>query len=158
MTAIWIVDTSILLEILDVPGFCQDREQIAEDLEQRVQNGDAFQLPMGVVIETGNHIADVTDGTLRRNRAIQFSKLVGDTLRDGRTWRILPMPEQEEFANWCSKYPDEVVDGRSLVDAMLIRTWERTRRRCNMFRVAIWTKDGGLMGYDYTPQQREHRN
>lgn len=129
---------------------------IVREYETRLRSGDSFQLTMGVVIETGNHIADVKDGTLRRDRALQFSKLVGNTLTDGRTWRILHMPERHEFVDWCSKYPDEVVDGRSFVDAMLIRTWEGTRRRCNMFRVAIWTKDHGLMGYDYAPQQREN--
>lgn len=158
MTAIWIVDTSILLELLDIPGFCQDRERITKDYQRRLRNGDRFQLPMGVVIETGNHIADVKDGTLRRDRAVQFEGLVRRTVERGRTWQILRLPEPHEFADWCTQFPDEVMRGLSLVDAMLVRTWETTRRRGNMFRVAIWTKEHRLMGYDYKPQQRLHRN
>lgn len=158
VTAIWIVDTSVLLEILDVPGFRQDREAIVEQYERRLRNNDRFQLSMGVAIETGNHIADVKDGNIRRDRAMRFDKLVRSTLESGRAWQILRLPEPHEFADWCSQFPDEVMRGFSLVDAMLIRTWETTRRRGNMFRVAIWTKERRLMGYDHKPQQREHRN
>ena len=119
VTAIWIVDTSILLEILDVPGFCQDRQAIVEQYERRLRNNDRFQLPMGVAIETGNHIADVKDGNLRRDRAVRFAHRVRSTLQHGQAWQIRPMPEPHEFADWCSRFPDEVMRGFSLVDAML---------------------------------------
>lgn len=157
MTAIWIVDTSVLLEILDVPGFCQDREAIVGEYERRLRNNDRFQLPMGVAIETGNHIGDVKDGRIRRDRAVQFDRLLRSTLERGRAWQLLGMPAPHEFADWCSQFPDEVMRGFSLVDAMLIRTWEATRRRGNMFRVAIWTKERRLMGYDYTPRPPRDR-
>ena len=70
MPPIIIVDTSVLLNVLDVPGFNQDRNAVLDEFGELVDAGASLLLPMGAVFETGNHIADVRDGRQRRSRAV----------------------------------------------------------------------------------------
>lgn len=59
---IWIVDTSVFLNVLDVPHFNQKRGEVLADFERRINNKDTFLLPITSVIETGNHIARFNNG------------------------------------------------------------------------------------------------
>ena len=69
MSDIVLLDTSVYLNVLDVPGFNQDRDEILDEFAVRVESGDYFLLPMATIWETGDHIADLTDGRLRRQFA-----------------------------------------------------------------------------------------
>ena len=57
MSAIVLLDTSVYLNILDVPGWNQERDTILDEFEIRVGDDDIFLLPMATIWETGNHIA-----------------------------------------------------------------------------------------------------
>jgi hypothetical protein len=65
MSALVLLDTSVYLNILDVPSFNQDREVILDEFEIRFQDQDLFFLPMATIWETGNHIADLANGSIR---------------------------------------------------------------------------------------------
>ena len=65
MGEIVIVDTSILLNVLDVPGFNQDRETVFETFEQYIEAEATLLIPLGAVLETGNHIAQLSNGNQR---------------------------------------------------------------------------------------------
>ena len=49
-----IVDTSVFLNILDVPGRNQDRESTLDALANHVQNGDHLYLPVPGMIDTSS--------------------------------------------------------------------------------------------------------
>lgn len=58
MNSICIIDTSIFLNILDVPSRNNDKERVIRDFEEYIQSEQvSFFLPMATVLETGNHIA-----------------------------------------------------------------------------------------------------
>lgn len=59
MTTVTLVDTSVLCELLQVPGKCdQDRfPLLIDELDKRAARGERLVIPVTAVIETGNHIA-----------------------------------------------------------------------------------------------------
>lgn len=57
MSAIVLLDTSVYLNVLNVPGFNQDRQTVFDDFDKAIKQNDHFLLPLATVWETGNHIA-----------------------------------------------------------------------------------------------------
>ena len=70
------VDTSVLLELLEVPGKAQQAAPIQAEFRERVSAGERFVIPITAVIETGNHIAQARDGALRRQAAVRLVELL----------------------------------------------------------------------------------
>ena len=78
MSSIVLLDTSIFMNILDVPGFNQDRDDVLDRFGDMIQAGDYFLLPMAAIRETGNHIAHLASGDVRRKNATNlYSDLAG---------------------------------------------------------------------------------
>ena len=57
MLDIVIVDTSVFLNVLDVPGFNQDREADLARFRELIEAGANLLLPIAAIFEAGNHIA-----------------------------------------------------------------------------------------------------
>ena len=76
-----IVDTSVFLNILDVPGRNQHRDQTLNAVESHVWNGDHLYLPVPCIIETGNHIARLPNGHHRYRFAQDFVAAVTEAAR-----------------------------------------------------------------------------
>lgn len=57
MGAICLIDTSIFLEILNVPHKASQSELIFQELKEKIEAGESLFLPMATILETGNHIA-----------------------------------------------------------------------------------------------------
>lgn len=51
------IDTSVLCELLEVPGKSQRSAEVQAELVVREAGGERFVIPVTAVIETGNHIA-----------------------------------------------------------------------------------------------------
>lgn len=81
---ICIVDTSILDELLSIPGWASHHDEVLTAYARRQQKREAFLLPIAVLIETGNHVAQVPDGARRRKAAELFQQFARSVL-DGQT-------------------------------------------------------------------------
>lgn len=57
MRRVTFLDTSVLVELVEVPGKCQRPAEIRAEFERRVRAREQFVIPITAVIETGNHIA-----------------------------------------------------------------------------------------------------
>ena len=57
MSDVVIVDTSVLLNLLNVPQHNDHRDLEVQQFKQFVQTGASLLLPIAVVFEAGNHIA-----------------------------------------------------------------------------------------------------
>ena len=57
MNNICLIDTSVFLNILDVPSKNSDREEVFESFETYTKLGCEFIIPVATIIETGNHDA-----------------------------------------------------------------------------------------------------
>lgn len=157
MSSIILLDTSVYLNILNVPGNNQDRQVIFAELQACIIAGDHFLLPLAAVWETGNHIADLHDGQTRRRYAEILRDDVTKAFMGEVPYKPTFFPERDIFLEWLQVFPDYAMknksvkktrEGVSLADLSIIKEWERVCNINPMTRVRIWSLDGDLEGYD----------
>ena len=88
MTAtVTMVDTSVLCELLQVPGKSDPARgaNVRAEVDRRWQSGERFVIPVTAVIETGNHIAQ----THRHDVAGRFVRLLRMAISEESHWRVL---------------------------------------------------------------------
>ena len=149
--SIVLMDTSVFCNVLNVPGFNQDRDGVIADLETWIKNGDTLLLPMAAVIETGNHIAQVIDGRLRRQSAERFCQQVGAAIDGTAPWSAMRFWEPEQLRNWLGEFPNRAMQELGMADLSIIKDWESMCEIHRGPRVRIWSLDGDLQGYDRAP-------
>lgn len=82
------VDTSILVELLDVPDRNANRAAVRMALAAKRRAAVTFVLPTAAVIETGNHIHHVKEGGARRRCARAFADLLRLTAAGEAPWTL----------------------------------------------------------------------
>ena len=151
MSGIVIVDTSVLLNVLDVPGFNQDRQADLAQFRDFIEAGANLLLPMAAIFEAGNHIAQLADGQQRRRYAGMFRDQVRKALAGEAPWTPIRLPDERELAAWLDDFPDSAMRGAGMGDLSIVKAWERTRTQHPARRVTIWSHDQHLAGYDRIP-------
>ena len=73
------IDTSVMTNILEMPGRCSDAQKIKEEFNFAMKQEEVLILPIATIIETGNHIAHIADGNIRRNVAAKFGQCLRKT-------------------------------------------------------------------------------
>lgn len=150
------LDTSVLTNILDVPGKNEQREAVVREFMQRRTGGWQLVLPLTAVIETGNHIAQVANGHARRTCAGLFTAMLGQVI-EGRAPFVL------HEMGWDAAFLDALVAGAATATPLsehlatafmgcgdLAILVERDRYRARVARgslVEVWTLDAGLQAY-----------
>lgn len=149
MSHIAIVDTCVFLNVLDVPGFNQDRHDIILELETFITEGRSnLLLPFIAIIEAGNHIAQLADGGARRLHGQTFVAQVQAALSGDAPWTPTRLVDLSSWAGWLETYPDCAMRGLGLGDLSIVKEWEAACERHPLYRVHIWTIDHHLKGYD----------
>jgi len=157
MSSIVLLDTSVYLNILDIPGWNQERDSILDDFETRIKCNDYFLLPMASIWETGNHIADLANGSLRRKYALKLVSEVKKAVKGDLPYKATFFPAREVFIEWLDEFPNyaqrnksdsKTREGISLADLSIIKEWEQTKARHSMSQVLIWSLDSDLVDYD----------
>jgi hypothetical protein len=160
MSSICLIDTSIFLEILNVPNCNQHRASVLEDFETYSQLGFTFLLPMATILETGNHIAQNGNGTIRRKTALRFVKEVKDAFTGIAPWRPTTFPSTAEILEWIDEFPDEAKknkapnkqEGTSFGDLSIIKEFYKSCNIFSMSEVFIWSLDSDLQNYHQMPR------
>lgn len=147
-----IVDTSVFLNILDVPGRNQDRESTLDALANHVQNGDHLYLPVPCIIETGNHIARLKKGHDRYQFAQAFVAAVTEALEERAPWKAVPAIEDSELPfsellRWLVGFPLSAKQEISLTDLTVKDLFDSFCRKFSMSYVGVWALDGHLSGH-----------
>jgi hypothetical protein len=145
---ICIVDTTVFCNVLDVPGYNQDKDEALATLRNYISERFSLLLPLATVYETGNHIAHVPDGQLRRKAAVRFVEQVRLAVDGKSPWTPTPLPGAEELASWLAEFPDRAMRGVSLADLSIIKLFQRQCSLHRARRVFIWSYDRHLQGYD----------
>jgi hypothetical protein len=148
MSAIVLVDTSILLNVVDVLGRNQQRAAVLDALAARIDDGDHLFIPMAAIIETGNHIAHISDGGARRSAAARFAGAVRDALNDVAPWKPLNFPSHEDLSAWLVQFPDSASKKVGMGDLSIQHEWKHLCQKYPTSRVLIWTVDADLQGHD----------
>ena len=82
------LDTSVFVELLDVPYMNDHRAEVLAEMDGRLKDGVRFVLPTATIVETGNHVCQVGDGSARRRCADTFAALLRRTARGEAPWAL----------------------------------------------------------------------
>jgi hypothetical protein len=150
------VDRSILLNYLDVPSKNQDRDAIVAEMKRKEADGVLMILPVAAVIEAGNHISHLANGSVRRRCSQALEIILRKAVDRSAPWTL-------HAAVWDELFLTSLCDGvmgrvPALVESM--STGELgvgdlsilTERECYLARaavneVSVWTLDGKLAAY-----------
>jgi hypothetical protein len=96
------VDTSVLCELLRVPGKSQRPDEVRAELDQRASRGERFVIPVTAIIETGNHIVHANGD--RYGAAQRLCGLIDNIVRGDQSFLI------HEFA-WDGAFLQYLCEG-----------------------------------------------
>ena len=154
MSSIVIVDTSVLLNIMDVPDRNQYRGDVLDRLATLIDAGDHLFIPMAAIVEVGNHIAQVKNGAHRRAAAERFVKEVRSALADEAPWKPINFPSNQEVLTWLDAFPESATQGIGMGDLSIKQEWVALCERHALSRVWVWALDGDLAGLDRPVRRR----
>lgn len=153
-----IVDTSILVVWLQVPGFEEAGEerltktQVDEKLQNYKSEGAKLVLTIACIIETGNHIAQVKNGDIRRQKVNQFADFLKNVVEKNDGWMMFysekDMWSENEIAKLAEMWRESGVYKLSLGDASIIKVANRLKAVCD---VEVFTGDSQLRGLASAP-------
>ncbi|HKE19614.1 MAG TPA: hypothetical protein VKB80_32280 [Kofleriaceae bacterium] len=149
MSAVAIVDTTIVCELLAIPGKSQgDATPILRMLEEKVARGEKLFLPLAAVFETGNHVGGLPSGTTRRHCADKLVSMVTDALELRSPFVAMQLPDPDLMRTWLTEFPDWATRGSGLGDLSIQHDWRRLCALHRGRRVYIWSLDQHLSSYD----------
>ncbi len=165
-----IIDTSVYCVWLDIPerNTCYDEfgkllttKEIQNKIIDYTTQGYQFVLPMAVIIETGNHIAQIKTQNLRTEKAKQFTEHITKSLDATMPWIAFDnqkaLFETENLREMVMTWESEVYKtqqgqkGISMGDvaiAQVAKFYQPTNE------VMIFTGDLGLRNFEYQPIQK----
>ncbi|TQS24038.1 hypothetical protein FLX08_01755 [Microbispora hainanensis] len=148
------VDTSILCNLLDIPGKNQHLREIRDELRLKSRQCDLI-LPVTAVIETGNHIAQLGNGHDRRDRAQKLHALLGLVIRGEAPWVLHTVEWGEPFLRELLggggtgiELADHAMSGLGLGDLCILTEREMYRQRVAGVDIGIWTLDDQLKAHE----------
>jgi hypothetical protein len=155
MTTVWFVDTSILCNLLRVPGRDQNRESVADDWKAKQDSGASFILPVTAVIETGNHISQLSDGRERRKIATTFHELLLLVAQNKAPWKLHTFSWDENFLGVLTagamtgvSMIEHASSGMGCGDLCLLAERVIYRERAGLPDVRVWTLDAKLHAHN----------
>lgn len=160
MSCTCIIDTTVFLNLLNVPNKNQDRQKIQKDFLTYQASGAEFILPMATIIETGNHIAQNGDGNRRREVALRFCASVKGAFNGDAPYQPSDFPDKHEVLTWLDLFPnlagknskDETkLEGTSFGDLSIIEEFNKAVRLNKRSEVFIWSLDRDLQSYHHQP-------
>jgi hypothetical protein len=147
-----LVDTSVLCEVLRVPGKCQ-RGGIEDALRVRIEAGESLLIPIVAVVELGNMIGQLADGTARRRTAERFVEFLrsamdgtpGESERNPFTLtRILG--DEQVLRRMLDDFVEQATSGLGVGDLAIRHEFELLRGQHRRRRVYVWTFDDRHLG------------
>jgi hypothetical protein len=155
MTRIYVIDTSYLLELFDVPNFstvasvASVRSKFRDAIEERSQ----LIVPLGCVFELADHIADVPAVGTRKKLSEELAETVKSSIKTSQPWQITP-PDKigATLSEVFSKYANEYLpQGMGLTDTYTLEEARRLKQKYSAsmgYQVHIWTKDQALKAHE----------
>lgn len=156
------MDTSIVMNLLEIPNMCADAEKIKAEFDNVVKENETLILPMSTIIESGNHIAHIADGTIRRKKAMKFQEFLRKTAREEVPWILYGVELfEEDLLILADEFPEKALQMKmGIGDMSIIRFYEKYKEVTPAVgRIMIWSTDIHLSGYkeDMTMKRRRSR-
>lgn len=156
-----IIDTSILCNIINIPPRNQKQKEVLQELEALQK--DKLQLlilPFATIIETGNFIAHIDDGNVRRQRAKVMAELIKRTVNDEAPWHYYGREfEREELLSISNELIDFAVAEIGIGDMSIIQVYKKYKEFPAIGSIRIWSLDQHLNCYsEMFPLPRRRRD
>lgn len=104
MSRVTFIDTSVLCELLQVPGKSkQSNAEVVAELTRRASHGERFVLPVSAVVETGNHIGQAKTGD-RHAAAARLVDLLRAAIAGNRSFLL-------HTFSWDARFLGDLCDG-----------------------------------------------
>jgi hypothetical protein len=152
--AVYVIDTSYLLELFRCKGFCNETASRIVHKRFKAANraGGRFYVPLPCLFEPGNHIADVQHDQLRLKLANDLVETVRLSLGTGKPWKVTPTgPPGEILPSLLDRFVPLAARQRiGLVDTFTLDEACRLKQEFKAFkaRIHIWTNDRALKGHE----------
>ena len=148
--AVYVIDTSYLLELYAIPG--KSTPDAVSEIRNRLRVAAASRSPLYVTVpsiyELTKHIVRIPDGNQRRRYAVHVKNDVLSSLDDGTPWTVIPSRQLDTLGQLVSSFVENHIhEGIDLTDGTLIdeaRRLRQERYRGTGWRVHIWTTDERL--------------
>ncbi len=153
------IDTSIMTNLLDIPSHNENRDSVKREFKIICSDpAETLILPTATIIETGNHIAQINNGNVRRNRAEKFSEYLLKTAQGEAPWTYQGYDlTTEDLVYLSGSIVEYATRGISLGDLSIIKQYEKYKAKVpSIGRIMIWCLDGHLKGY-YEEDVSMHR-
>ncbi len=147
MKKIWLIDTSIFLEILDIPNKANSPFEIRKEFSEKAENNDEFYIPLATILETGRLISQLNNGDYRRGKAIKFVEYVEAACNEMSPFKLVKFMSSEDMQSWLNEFPDNAMRKISLGDFSIIKDLDEIKNKNPNSTVYIWTLDKHLQGY-----------
>ena len=152
-----LLDTSIVDEILGVPGKSNERTEILTELDGWAAGGVTLLVSVTALVEAGDHVGNIDEGASRRTCADRLAKLIEATISPTRPWSFEPI-------SWDSDLLESLLQPRydvllplsesllqkflQMGDLLIVGEFDRLRQNLDqsVVDVDVWTKDARLRG------------
>ncbi len=169
---IYVIDTSYLLELFQVPTFSDTRgiEEVTNRIRAATSRRAILVVPIPCLFELIDHIHDISDGTVRRRLAGQVLESVRKSVEKQKPWLLTPSPGEDfpsfflsacesfakeyaaqgigltGFGTCCALVYSHAAQGIGLTDCYAVLEAKRLREKypADAYKVHIWTKDKKL--------------
>ena len=143
------IDTSIMTNLLEIPNRCDSATQIQIEFNRAVKAGDNLILPLATIIETGNHIAHIVDGNLRREIARKFSEFIRLSLDNVTPWFYDNCElSKNDLLFMIDNFPQKAMEQVGMGDVSIIRQYENFKEKNSAIGgIMSWSNDTHLQMY-----------
>lgn len=157
MRELQLLDTSVVVELLQIPGECARYDSTAAEFEERSMPPIELQMPVATIVEVGAHVGRIADGYERRACAERFVRMVQSTVERAAPWSFTPLDWDIAFLGELSNPTDdrapEIVDSLTrqfleMGDLLIVSEFRRLRQNLDprAVDVDVWTYDSSLRG------------
>jgi predicted nucleic acid-binding protein len=143
------IDTSIMTNLLIIPNRNERHAEIKREFSDAVNAEETLILPLSTIIETGNHIAHIDDGRIRRKIAGLFSEYLRKMAGSNPPWTLYGNAlTVEDINHLAGEFPDMAMREVGFGDLSIIRCYNTYKDTVpGIGRIMIWSADGHLSGY-----------
>jgi hypothetical protein len=144
------IDTSIMTNLLKIPFRCENAQEVSVEFETAIRADERLVLPLATIIETGNHIAHINDGNIRRKIANNFSDFIRASLDNESPWFYDSFElSKEDLLYIADNLPQKAMAQIGLGDISIIRQYENFKEKNGAIgKIMIWSVDGHLKMYN----------
>lgn len=143
------IDTSVMLNLLEVPDMCSNAKEVKEQWKEVLKAEETLILPVATIIETGNHIAHISNGNIRRTIAGKFGEYLRKTAAGEAPWQLYGVELDKEGLLYLAEHIEEnAMREIGTGDLSIIYAYEQYKEKTPAIgTIMIWETDTHLQGY-----------